>query len=55
MDEELGDELIALLLPQHKGRGRPRADDWRTLDGILWVLRWGVGEDWSSAEEFLKA
>src|SRR5918996_5612345 len=42
MDEELGDEqwgLIAPLLPQHKRRGRPRADDRRTLDGILWVLR----------------
>ena len=45
MDEELGDEqweLIASLLPQHKRRGRPRADDRRTLDGILWVLRSGA-------------
>jgi transposase len=44
-DEELGDEqwgLIAPLLPQHKRRGRPRADDRRTLDGILWVLRSGA-------------
>ena len=42
MDEELGDkqwELIVPLLPQHQRRGRPRADDRRTLDGILWVLR----------------
>src|SRR5918998_3193447 len=42
MDEELGDEqweLIAPLLPLHQRRGRPRADDRRTLDGILWVLR----------------
>jgi transposase len=45
MDEELGDEqweLIAPLLPQHQRRGRPRADDRRTLDGILWVLRSGA-------------
>ena len=44
-DEELGDEqweMIAPLLPQHKRRGRPRADDRRTLDGILWVLRSGA-------------
>jgi hypothetical protein len=42
MDEELGDEqldLIALLLPKHKRRGRPRAEDRRTLNSILWVLR----------------
>jgi transposase len=34
MDEELGNEqwdLIAPLLPQPKGRGRPRAEDQRTL------------------------
>jgi transposase len=45
MDEELGDEqweLIAPLLPKHKRRGRPRADDRRTLNGILWVLRSGA-------------
>jgi transposase len=45
MDEELGDEqwqLIAPLLPQHQRRGRPRADDRRTLEGILWVLRSGA-------------
>jgi transposase len=45
MDEELGDEqweLIAPLLPLHQRRGRPRADDRRTLDGILWVLRSGA-------------
>ena len=44
-DEELGDKqwgLIAPLLPQHKRRGRPRADDRRTLNGILWVLRSGA-------------
>jgi hypothetical protein len=38
MDEELGDEqreLIALLLPQHKPRGRPRADFMVTLARIL--------------------
>ncbi len=45
MDEELDDqqwELIAPLLPQQKSRGRPRVDDRRTLDGILWLLRSGA-------------
>ncbi len=28
-------ELIAPLLPKPKGRGRPRAEDRRTLNGIL--------------------
>jgi transposase len=49
MDEELGDEqwdLIAPLLPKPKNRGRPRAEDRRTLSGILWVLRSGArGKD----------
>jgi transposase len=35
-------ELIAPLLPSRKKRGRPRADDRRTLNGILWVLRSGA-------------
>jgi transposase len=35
-------ELIAPLLPAHNTRGRPRADDRRTLNGILWVLRSGA-------------
>jgi transposase len=35
-------ELIAPLLPQHQGGGGPRADDRRTLEGILWVLRSGA-------------
>jgi hypothetical protein len=37
MDEELRDEQwerIAPLLPQHQLRGRPRADDRRTMNGI---------------------
>jgi transposase len=45
MDEELGDEqweLIAPLLAKHKRSGRPRAEDRRTLNGILWVLRSGA-------------
>lgn len=33
---------IAPLLPPPKGRGRHRADDRRTLNGILWVLRSGA-------------
>src|SRR5688500_10721480 len=45
MDEELGDqqwELMAPLLPKPKRKGRPRAEDRRTLNGILWVLRSGA-------------
>jgi len=45
MEEELHDSqwmLIAPLLPQHKGRGRPRANDRRTLNSILGVLRSGA-------------
>jgi transposase len=33
---------IAPLLPPPKGRGRHRADDRRTLSGIMWVLRTGA-------------
>jgi transposase len=45
MDRQLTDEqwsLIAPLLPPPKRRGRPRADDRCTLEGILWVLRSGA-------------
>ena len=35
-------ELIAPLLPLAKKRGRPRADDRRTINRILWVLRSGA-------------
>jgi transposase len=42
---ELADEqwqyVRPLLPPPRKGRGRPRADDRKTLDGILYVLRTG--------------
>jgi len=42
---ELTDEqwaIIAPLIPKQKpGRGRPRADDRRTLNGILYVLKTG--------------
>lgn len=41
---ELTDEQwqrLESLLPPHKGRGRPRADDRRTLNGIVYVLRTG--------------
>ncbi|MFQ6026351.1 MAG: transposase [Dehalococcoidia bacterium] len=45
MEEEEPDDqqwgLIAPLLPPAKSRGRPRADDRCTLDGILWMLRSG--------------
>jgi transposase len=45
MDEELGDEqweLIAPLLPKHRRRGRPWADERRTINGIVWVLHSGA-------------
>ena len=45
MGEELRDDqwaLIGPLLPAPKRRGRRRADDRRTLNGILWVLRSGA-------------
>lgn len=34
--------LIVPLLPPQKPRGRRRADDRQTLNGILWVLRSGA-------------
>ena len=44
-DTELTDEqwerIRPLLPPPRKGRGRPRADDRRVLNGILYVLRTG--------------
>ncbi len=45
MAEDLTDaqwELISPLLPPPKSRGRRRADDRRTFNGILWVLRSGA-------------
>jgi transposase len=45
MGEVLRDDqwaLIGPLLPAPKRRGRRRADDRRTLNGILWVLRSGA-------------
>ena len=45
MEEELQDDqwaLIQPLLPPQKRRGRRRADDRRTLNGILWVLHSGA-------------
>jgi transposase len=45
MEGELQEEqwaLIAPLLPPPKARGRPWADDRRTINGILWVLRSGA-------------
>jgi transposase len=44
MERMLTDEqwaLIAPLLPPQKPRGRKRADDRQTLEGILWVLKTG--------------
>jgi transposase len=35
-------EVIAPLLPLPKKRGRPRADDRRTINGILWMLHSGA-------------
>jgi len=45
MRQELSDaqwQLIAPHLPPPKPMGRPRADDRKTLEGILWVLRSGA-------------
>jgi transposase len=45
MEEELQDDqwaLIQPLLPPQKRRGRRRADDRRTLNGIVWVLHSGA-------------
>jgi transposase len=45
MEGDLRDDqwaLIAPLLPPPKARGRPRADNRRTINGILWILRSGA-------------
>ena len=45
MEDDLRDdqwERIEPLLPVPKHRGRPRADDRTTLNGIMWVLRSGA-------------
>jgi transposase len=45
VEEELRDDqwaLIMPLLPPRKRFGRPRADDRRTVNGILWVLHSGA-------------
>ena len=45
MRHELSDvqwKVIEPLLPPPKRMGRPRADDRKTLEGILWVLRTGA-------------
>jgi len=40
-DEEW--KKIEILLPSQKGKqGRPRVDDYRILEGILWILRTGA-------------
>ena len=47
-DTELTEEqwnFIKPLLPVQRGRGRPRADDRKTLDGILFVLKTGSGHE----------
>ena len=44
MGTDLSDDqwvVIAPLLPKACSRGRPRADDRRTINGILFVLRTG--------------
>jgi len=35
-------ELIEPLLPKRARTGRPRAEDRKTINGILWVLRTGA-------------
>ena len=39
--DEYWRRLEPLLPPPRRGRGRPRADDRKTLNGILYVLRTG--------------
>ena len=41
--------VIESHLPKHNRMGRPRADDRRTLEGILWVLR--TGAPWAAMPE----
>ncbi len=41
LTEEPWQHLRSLLPLPRKGRGRPRADDRQTLNGILYVLRTG--------------
>jgi transposase len=41
LTNEQWQRLQPLLPPPRKGRGRPRADDRRTLNGVLYVLRTG--------------
>jgi transposase len=45
MDTELSDrqwEVVLPLIPPRGRMGRPRADDRRVLNGILWVLKTGA-------------
>ena len=44
-------EVLEPLLPKQnfKKGGRPRADDRRTLEGILWILK--TGAQWSELPE----
>lgn len=44
MDELTDSQWVRIQprLPKPKKRGRPRADDRKTINGILWVLRSGA-------------
>jgi transposase len=44
-------EVIAPLLPKQnfKKGGRPRADDRKTIEGIIWILK--TGAQWSEIPE----
>jgi len=49
---ELSDEQFALLeplLPPHKKTGRPRADDRKVLNGLIWKL--ATGASWRDIPE----
>lgn len=41
--------LIQPVLPPPSRRGRPRADDRKTLNGVLWVMR--TGAPWNDLPE----
>ena len=44
---------IAPLIPPKAQTGRPRADDRKTINGILWALRTGAG--WADIPEYYGA
>jgi transposase len=48
LTDKQGERLVELL-PAPKRRGRPRRDDRKVLNGILWILR--TGAPWKDMPE----